>query len=476
MNPADQDQSQEYPQQYQPYQQYAQYSPYPPYSLYLPFTPYPQVQPLGQTPLGYMVDKATASQFAPKKRRRISFWGMFLLVAFLCLMIEIIGDLNGFPSRVTAGFSLLFIGVSISWMQTSALTEGSSPNLWQNLKHHRITVSVGVRYIMTLVGIVLAFIGVFTAFSAFLRMQNLLVGMGAALVLMAVLGIIIAPWWISLLSDLGKEKAKAAQEELRADITARLHDSVLQTLALIHLHADDPQEVSALARSQERELRQWLYGDGMTAGFAPNPSAGSTPGPNFGSGSGPVTPGAPGVPVAPAQGFGPNSGSGANPAYPYPYPASAHAATIAEELKRGMAQVEDSSRVPIDLVVVGDTRFHPSFKPLLAAAHEAAVNAVRHGKSPVSVYCEVDPVRTHTIQIFVRDHGDGFDVSAEHPGHLGVSESIINRMQRAHGQAVINSRPGWGTEVKLALPYSQENNLENGPANSNMQAGGYGRV
>src|SRR5262249_58623811 len=42
--------------------------------------------------------------------------------------------------------------------------------------------------------------------------------------------------------------------------------SVLQTLALVQRHADEPRRVASLARRQERELRGWLYGDGMTRG------------------------------------------------------------------------------------------------------------------------------------------------------------------------------------------------------------------
>ena len=122
-----------------------------------------------------------------------------------------------------------------------------------------------------------------------------------------------------------------------------------------------------------------------------------------------------------------------------------------------MARIEDSSRVPIEVVTVGDARYRKEFEPLLSAAAEAALNAAHHGRPPVSVYCEVDPLRLRAVQIFIRDHGDGFDAAADHPGHMGITESIIGRMKRSKGSAQIDSRKGWGTEVKLALPFAPEN-------------------
>ena len=136
---------------------------------------------------------------------------------------------------------------------------------------------------------------------------------------------------------------------------------------------------------------------------------------------------------------------------------SANLTTLTHELKRIMARIEDSSRVPIEVVTVGDARYRKEFEPLLSAAAEAALNAVHHGRPPVSVYCEVDPLRLRAVQIFIRDHGDGFDAAADHPGHMGITESIIGRMKRSKGSAQIDSRKGWGTEVKLALPFSPGN-------------------
>src|SRR5690606_15562795 len=57
-----------------------------------------------------------------------------------------------------------------------------------------------------------------------------------------------------------EERRERIRSEERAEIAAHLHDSVLQTLALIQKQADSPREVVRLARGQERQLRTWLYG------------------------------------------------------------------------------------------------------------------------------------------------------------------------------------------------------------------------
>ena len=77
--------------------------------------------------------------------------------------------------------------------------------------------------------------------------------------------VLLGPWWLRIARDLVLERSARARAEERADISARVHDSVLQTLALIQRRADDPQQVVQLARAQERELRSWLF-EGRTLG------------------------------------------------------------------------------------------------------------------------------------------------------------------------------------------------------------------
>ncbi len=80
-------------------------------------------------------------------------------------------------------------------------------------------------------------------------------------VVLVIAGIVLAlgPWWLRIGRDLLLERQARVRAEERADIAARVHDSVLQTLALIQRRADDPQKVIQLARMQERELRSWLF-------------------------------------------------------------------------------------------------------------------------------------------------------------------------------------------------------------------------
>jgi signal transduction histidine kinase len=204
----------------------------------------------------------------------------------------------------------------------------------------------------------------------------------------------LAPWWLRLVRQLGDERAAREREAERADIAAHLHDSVLQTLALIRARADDPVMVARLARAQERELRAWLYDDRPTPGTS-----------------------------------------------------------LAAELKDLVGAVEDdaATRAPvaIEAVIVGDCVPTEATAGLLAATREALVNAVVHGKPPVSVYLEVTDAQ---VAVFVRDRGDGFVLADIAPDRFGVRESIIGRVRRRGGQAEVVCRPAWGTEVRLRMP------------------------
>ena len=175
----------------------------------------------------------------------------------------------------------------------------------------------------------------------------------------------------------------------RADIAAHLHDSVLQTLALIQRRSHDPSAVALLARAQERDLRQWLYGP-------------PTQGPEM----------------------------------------------LAAALTAVASEVEDMHGQPVELVVAGDRPLEPHGRALAEALREALRNAVRHGRPPVSAYVEIGP---DGVEAFVRDRGDGFDLAEVPPDRLGVRHSIIERMER-HGGSARLRRLEEGTEVSLMLP------------------------
>ena len=220
--------------------------------------------------------------------------------------------------------------------------------------------------------------------------RDVLLGIVAVVV---VLGVIFAPWVVRLVRSLTQERAERIRSQVRAEVAAHLHDSVLQTLAMVQ-RSDDPTEVAALARRQERELRAWLAGR-----------------------------------PAPGQG-----------------------GRLARALVAAAAEVEEQHGVPVEVVAVGDRELDQAHEAVVAAAREAMTNAAKFGAgSPVDVYAESDGGRT---QVFVRDRGPGFDTAAVPPDRRGVSESIVGRMERHGGRARVTSAPGSGTEVELVLDHS----------------------
>lgn len=214
----------------------------------------------------------------------------------------------------------------------------------------------------------------------------------ATAAVVAGLALVLAPWGMRFYQRLRDEQATAIRESERASIAAHLHDSVLQTLALIQ-RADDPVRMTSLARRQERELRAWLYG-------------------------------------APTQ----------------------EESTLAARVKEVAAEVEDLHGVPVDVVVTGDRPLDGPSTALVRAIREALLNAVRHGKPPVTAYVEVGPT---VLEAFVRDRGAGFDPEEIPVDRLGVRESIIGRLERNGGTARIRQLDV-GTEVALTLPIPTE--------------------
>ena len=207
------------------------------------------------------------------------------------------------------------------------------------------------------------------------------------------LALILGPWVAVLLRDRREERQRRIRADERAEMAAHLHDSVLQTLALMQ-RSDDPARMTALARRQERELRGWLYGDSAEPGTA----------------------------------------------------------TVRAAVERLAGVVEERHGSVIEVVSVGDAPLDAVMESLVAAAGEAMTNAARWSACPtVSVYVEAGP---EAVEIFVRDRGVGFDPNAVNGDRHGIRDSIRGRLDRVGGSCEIISSEGHGTEVRLHLARS----------------------
>ncbi len=207
--------------------------------------------------------------------------------------------------------------------------------------------------------------------------------------------ILLAPWWLDNVRALSRERRDRIHAEERTKIAAHVHDSVLQTLTLIEKSANNPSDVVRLARSQERELRQWL--------FAPE-HAGTREDAN---------------------------------------------GSFAQQLRHIESDVENDYGVTVELVIVGDCPGDRMVAALSAATREAAINAAKWAKvSRISIFGEVEST---SLSVYIRDTGIGFDPSRVANDRQGINQSIVGRIRSFGGDAQIRSQPGAGTEVHLTL-------------------------
>ncbi len=205
------------------------------------------------------------------------------------------------------------------------------------------------------------------------------------------LALLLGPWVLRLVQAAAEERRERIRAEEREAMAAHLHDSVLQTLALIQRNADDPRRTATLARQQEQELREWLYGTGDATGDS-----------------------------------------------------------FVAALRAMASEVEVRHEVRIEVVAVGDAPVDDELLALVAAAREACVNAAKHSGEPsVSVYAEVGD---GAADVFVRDRGVGFDPQDAHGQRMGIAQSMVARLERVGGHVAIESTPGAGTEVRLHVP------------------------
>ena len=212
-------------------------------------------------------------------------------------------------------------------------------------------------------------------------------------VTVAVIGLMLAlgPWLLRLTNTVNEERTERIRSDERSAISAHLHDSVLQTLAMIQ-RTESQQEVTALARRQERELREWLYGRSVAS----------------------------------------------------------EEVSVRRAIEVAAARVEERYRLPVETVIVGDARMNERLRDAVQAAGEAMHNAARHSGAPaVGVYAEVEP---SLLTIYVRDEGSGFDLASTPNDRRGIADSIVGRVARHGGTTDISSDVGAGTEVKIAVP------------------------
>lgn len=235
----------------------------------------------------------------------------------------------------------------------------------------------------------------------------------AVIVTLVGAALLTVPVWLRMWRALNAERSARIRNDEREEIASHLHDSVLQTLALIQKQSDHPQEVMRLARGQERELRKWLFED-----------------------------------------------------------RDADHTSLAEALKTISGEVEDQYGVTVRPITVGDVQLaledsdsglpREHFTALLGATREALVNAAKHsGEVNIDLFAETEPER---VTVFVRDRGSGFDENLVTMDRQGLAKSIRGRIERRGGEVSIRSSVGKGTEVRILMPreHSSTNSSKNG--------------
>jgi signal transduction histidine kinase len=214
-----------------------------------------------------------------------------------------------------------------------------------------------------------------------------------ALVLVPVAGamvLIAVPLVIASLARSDRASVTAAREEERLRVAAHLHDSVLQTLALVQRQAHDPVAVARLARRQEHELRAWMAGE-----------------------------------------------------------VELGSETLGAALREAVAEVEDEHQTVVELTILGDRSLDRGTEALAGAAREALRNAARHAPgAPIFVFAQASP---DGAEVFVRDEGPGFELAGVPTERRGVRDSIVGRMTAVGGSAAVESHPGEGTEIALRI-------------------------
>ena len=315
---------------------------------------------------------------APDEPRRVRTFAASSIVVGCLLMLRDFGVWFGDPIVLPATIAVMGSSVLMGRSDPAGSSGGRSRSSLTRLV--RTIVGFGMVGVGTIW--LVAATGPFTiSFGA--------VVLAAAVTAALVLG--VGPFVLRAFRQTARERRERIRSEERAAVAAHLHDSVLQTLALIQ-RSDPTTEAATLARRQERELRSWLYGRriGLSHG------------------------------------------------------------RLGEALETMAARVEEHHAVTVDVVAVGDCAMDDLLLAMVEACGEAALNAARHsGDNAVSVFVEVGPDR---VEAYVRDRGRGFSPRDVGTDRHGIEHSIRARIDRAGGTTTISSRPGDGTEVHLSIP------------------------
>ena len=291
-----------------------------------------------------------------------------------------------FPDQLVWPVAIAAIGLGLVWTRTD--DDRPATDQPETALEVALTGSTPLRLVLG-TALLLAGLGTFAAANQ--RFATLgYVGM-AVVVTAAGAALLAGPWMLRLWHQLLEERSERIRSDERAEMAAHLHDSVLQTLALIQRRATSPQETISLARRQERELRAWLYGERIGAG----------------------------------------------------------ADSLGAALEAVAGAVEADHAVTVEVITAGDCELDERVAAVVDATREAVVNAAKHaGVTEISVFAEVEPEQ---VTVFVRDRGCGFDPVVVDGDRRGITESSVGRMQRHGGTATVTSAPGEGTEVVLEL-------------------------
>jgi signal transduction histidine kinase len=312
-------------------------------------------------------------------------WTQFAAYGALILGLALLTFESGLAKAALWPLVAGGIGAAVLWQQA----DGGQRQRWLRTT----TVPLRRMWLRSLLGAFLVIGGIGGFVAQRVNGQQAREVLIATAVILTGAAVIATPWLMRLWQDLDAERRERIRSQERAELAAHVHDSVLHTLTLIQRSAHDPREVQRLARSQERELRSWLY--------APR--------------------------ADPDQ-------------------------TLAAAVQKIAGEVEDDHGVPIEVVCVGDCPLTAALGTMLQAAREAMVNAAKYAEAPsVSVYAEVSG---DDVAIYVRDRGKGFDLDAIPDDRMGVRGSIIGRMERNGGKATVRTAHGEGTEVRLELKRS----------------------